>query len=133
MEMTTGDATSQGPRISFLNPWAHINICGIANVINNKTIPEKMACSFEMRSANATVMIATPIVARIFSFGRDLGVLLRSIGICPNTRTDSRINEKTEDGLGNREASTTEADNAALMESTDVKRSEEEVRLLSPT
>lgn len=104
----------------------------MAKVINNKMLPEKKACSLEMKRANATVAARTPRVITILSLRQEFGVLLRSIGSCPNTRTDSRINEKPEEELGNREASTTDADNAALIEITDVNRSEDTCGRLRP-
>ena len=60
----------------FLNPCAHINTCGIANVINNETVPEKNACNFETRRAKAIVIAATVMVVRTLIFGLAFGILL---------------------------------------------------------
>jgi hypothetical protein len=103
----------------FLKLWAHIRTFGTMIVTSIKAVADKMACRDETQKARATVTTASSIVTRILCSGQRLSVLLRNIGSCPNIRTASRIKVKTEDKSGSRDASTTEADRAALMESTD--------------
>jgi hypothetical protein len=67
------------------------------------------------------VVVVNPAVDKILSLLLILGVRFRNIGNCPNMRRENRINAKTEESSCNREARTTEADSAALMEITEVK------------
>jgi hypothetical protein len=89
--------------------------------MNSKTTPESKACNTEIQDAKQTVAIVSPAVTKILKPILVLGIRLRNIGNCPNTRSDSRIKAKTEESCGNREARTTEADNAALIEITEDK------------
>ena len=104
----------------FLNLCAHMSNCGAPNVTNNKTTQEINACSVETHSARQIVATINPAVSIILSLLLAIGARLRSIGSCPNTSKESRINAKTEESLCSREERTIEADRAALMDKTEV-------------
>lgn len=83
--------------------------------------PEKEACNAEIHMHNEIVTIIKTPVVKILKALFDVGILLRSIGNCPKTRTDDNIKAKTDASSGKRDASTTDADKAALTDKTEVR------------
>jgi len=121
--LTFGTATSQGPRISFLNFWAHTRNAGARKVTNMRVMKKMHVMVHDSGAVNDRAVRANPSVKEHWISVVDACKRCRSIGKSANACTENNTRAKTATSVVRRDAKTIEADIAAFIDRTEVNRS----------